>query len=185
MTPAGVVLTGGASRRMGADKALVEVDGVAMAVRVASALAEGGCDPVVCQGGDAQSLAALGMTVLADTHPGGGPVAGILDALSAADSEDVVVCACDLPWMDAATVTKLIRFAVESPEADVVVACDAAGPHLAGVWRSGSRRRLEALVAAGIQSYRGALERLNTVRVDVPPSVVANVNSPGDLRRHR
>ena len=33
--PTGVVLTGGGSRRMGVDKALVEVDGVAMASRVA------------------------------------------------------------------------------------------------------------------------------------------------------
>jgi hypothetical protein len=37
-------------------------------------------------------------------------------------------------------------------------------------------------VAGGIRSYRGALERLTTVHVDVPPAVVANVNSPGDLR---
>ena len=181
-----MVLTGGASRRMGTDKALVEVDGVAMAARVASALAGGGCDPVVCQGGDTQSLAVIGMTVLADTHPGGGPVAAILDALSAVPDECVpdeyvVVCACDLAWMDAATVTKLITVAAGRPDADVVVACDANGPHLAGIWRPGSRRRLEALVAEGIQSYRGALERLTTVGVDVPPSVVANVNSPGDL----
>ncbi len=89
MSVTGVILTGGASRRMGADKALVEVDGVAMAARVASALAAGGCDPVVCQGGDPTLLAALGMTVLADTHPGGGPVAGILDALSAAVAGEV------------------------------------------------------------------------------------------------
>ncbi len=84
--------------------------------------------------------------------------------------------------MDAATVTEPDHGRGGVPEADVVVACDAAGPHLAGVWRPGSRRLLEALVTAGIRSYRGALERLNTVRVDVPPSVVANVNSPGDLR---
>jgi molybdopterin-guanine dinucleotide biosynthesis protein A len=177
-----VVLTGGASSRMGTDKAFVEVDGLAMVVRVAAALAAGGCDPVVCQGGDAQSLAALGMTVLADTCPGGGPVAGILDALSAVGSGSVAVCACDLPWLDGTTVNELIAVADGRPDADVVVACDAAGPHLAGVWRPGSRQLLEALVAHGIRSYRGALERLNTVRVDVPPAVIANVNSPGDLR---
>jgi molybdenum cofactor guanylyltransferase len=182
VTVTGVVLTGGASRRMGTDKAFVEVDGVAMAVRVAAALAKGGCDPVVCQGGDGQALAALGMTVLADTRPGGGPVAGILDALSAAGAGPVVVCACDLPWLDGTTVNELIAVADSRPDADVVVACDATGPHLAGVWRPGSRQLLEALVADGIRSYRGALERLNTVRVDVPPAVVANVNSPGDLR---
>jgi molybdopterin-guanine dinucleotide biosynthesis protein A len=182
VTVTGVVLTGGASRRMGTDKALVEVDGVAMAVRVAAALAEGGCDPVVCQGGDAESLAALGMTVLDDTRPGGGPVSGILDALSEATAGSVVVCACDLPWLDGATVKDLIAVADARPDADVVVACDVAGPHLASVWRPGSRQLLEALVAGGMRSYRGALERLVTVHVEVPPAVVANVNSPGDLR---
>ena len=48
----GAVLCGGASRRMGTDKALVEVDGVPMAERVAGALHAGGCAPVVFVGGD-------------------------------------------------------------------------------------------------------------------------------------
>jgi molybdenum cofactor guanylyltransferase len=184
VTPTGVVLTGGASRRMGVDKALVEVDGVAMAARVARALAEGGCDPVVCQGGDAEALAVLGIAVVADSRPGGGPVAGILDALSSTDG-DIVVSACDLPWLDAGTVSELIEVAEARADADVVVAHDPDGPHLAGVWKASSRARLEDLVAGGVRSYRGALERLNTVSVDVPSSVVANVNSPDDLGRRR
>ena len=44
---AGAVLCGGASRRMGTDKAFVEVGGVAMAERVAAALEAAGCAPVV------------------------------------------------------------------------------------------------------------------------------------------
>lgn len=185
MTLTGVVLTGGASRRMGVDKALVEVDGVAMAGRVAAALAEGGCDPVVCQGGDAQALAVLELPVLPDSRPGGGPVAAILDALDAAAEGDVVICACDLPWLDARTVQMLVTGAAARPDAEVIVACDGGGPHLAGVWRTPSRERLAALVTAGVESYRDALDRLNTARVDVPSSVVVNVNSPDDLRRRR
>jgi molybdopterin-guanine dinucleotide biosynthesis protein A len=169
---------------MGADKALVEVDGVAMAARVARALAEGGCDPVICQGGDSAALAVLGLPVVADSRPDGGPMAGVLDALSSTGG-DIVVSACDLPWLDAGTVRALIKTAAARPDADVVVACDIDGPHLAGVWRAHSRERLEELVAAGVRSYRGALDRLNTVSVDVPSSVVANVNSPDDLRRRR
>ena len=48
------------SRRMGTDKAFVEVGGVAMAARVAAALDAAGCDPVVLVGGDGAALAPLG-----------------------------------------------------------------------------------------------------------------------------
>jgi molybdopterin-guanine dinucleotide biosynthesis protein A len=180
----GVVLAGGASRRMGVDKALVEVDGVAMAARVARALTEGGCNPVLCQGGDAEALATLGLAVIADSQPGGGPLAGILDALAAADS-DIVVTACDLPWLDGDTVHRLLTAAAAWPDADVVVAYDVHGPHLAGAWRARARQPLEHVIAGGVRSYRAALERLNTARLEVPASVVANVNSPDDLDRRR
>jgi molybdenum cofactor guanylyltransferase len=180
----GVILAGGASRRMGVDKALVQVDGVAMAARVASALRGGGCDPVLCQGGDAEALEMLGLAVVADSQPGAGPVAAILDALSATDS-NIVVTACDLPWLDAGTVHRLLTTGAACPDADVVVAYDVHGPHLAGAWRAKARQPLEKIVAGGVRSYRGALERLNTTRLDVPASAVANVNSPEDLHQRR
>lgn len=184
MTPTGVVLAGGASRRMGTDKALVVVDGVAMASRVASALAAGGCDPVVCQGGDAHALAGIGLTVFADSRPGTGPLPAILDALTR-ESGDLVVCACDLPWLEGATVARLLAVAASDPVADVVVAIDGDGPHLAAVWRAHAKTALDDLVVGGVRSYRAALERLATVAVDVPSSVIANVNKPEDLGRHR
>ena len=169
---------------MGADKALVEVDGKAMAARVARALADGGCDPVVCQGGDAEALAALGLVVVADSNPGGGPVTGILDALSATTA-DIVVSACDLPWLDSATVRALLEGASTRFDADAVVASEAGRPQLLGLWRASARERLAELVAGGVRSYRGVLERLDTAAVEVPAAVVANVNSPADLRRRR
>src|SRR5690606_32897540 len=61
---AGAVLTGGASRRMGTDKALLEVDGRPLARRLAEVLAAAGCDPVWCQGGDEPALRALGLDVV-------------------------------------------------------------------------------------------------------------------------
>jgi molybdopterin-guanine dinucleotide biosynthesis protein A len=47
VTPvAGAVLVGGASRRMGRTKALIDVDGSPMVMRVATALGTAGCTPV-------------------------------------------------------------------------------------------------------------------------------------------
>ena len=44
------ILAGGASRRMGQDKALVQVDGEALALRVARALRAAGFDPITLVG---------------------------------------------------------------------------------------------------------------------------------------
>ncbi len=142
MTPAGVVLTGGRSSRMGADKALLTVGGVALAKRVADALAGGGCDPVVCQGGDVDALVALGLSARPDSKPGAGPLTAILDALTSFAPADVVVSACDLPGVDAGTIAHLLSVAAGHPTAGVVVAHDHDGPHLVGVWRAATRSPL-------------------------------------------
>lgn len=81
----GVVLAGGASRRMGADKALIEINGMAMAARATLALQSAGLDEVIVVGGDADRLSDLGLTVVPDLYPGRGPLGGIITALVALD----------------------------------------------------------------------------------------------------
>jgi len=181
--PAGVVLTGGSSTRMGADKALVAVDGVPMARRVADALAAGGCRPVRCQGGDRVALAALGLEVVADDHANEGPLHAIVVALRSAAPADVVVSACDLPDLDAATVAALIGGGAANPHALVVVAADLRGPHLVSWWRASAAAPLAALLDVGVRSYREAVERLGGVEVAVTTAAVRNVNRPGDVAR--
>src|SRR5436190_11510610 len=96
-----VVLTGGASRRMGRDKALLPVGGVAMAARVASALRKAGADDITCVGGDLDGLRALGLDAIEDEWPGEGPVAGLLAGMANATHDVVVFTACDLIAPDA------------------------------------------------------------------------------------
>jgi molybdopterin-guanine dinucleotide biosynthesis protein A len=175
------VLTGGASSRMGRDKALIEVDGIAMAVRVATALRAGGCGEVWCQGGDITSLATAGLDVVPDEYPGQGPLPAIATALATAAPDSIVVSACDLADLDAATVSMLIGAAGASPDAHVVVAVDRAGPHLLSVWNGSAAGALALAIEGGVRSYRQMLERLHVVPVEVPSRVVRNVNTPGDL----
>lgn len=180
MNAAGAVLTGGASRRMGTDKALVEVGGTAMARRVATALAGAGCDPVWLQGGDADALAPLGLAVRPDTAPRQGPLPAITDALAALPDScsGVVVAACDLPDLSADAVRAVL--AAAGPDVPVVLAVDGAA-QLVGWWPAGVGPALGALVGARVRSYRRALDRLGARLVEVPPAVVRNVNAPGDL----
>ncbi len=106
----GIVLTGGESRRMGRDKALLPVGTppTALAVRVAGALRAGACPDITCVGGDLAALRALGLDAVPDDHPGEGPLGGVLTGLRTAALGIVLVLACDLPAIDGATVRGLV-----------------------------------------------------------------------------
>jgi molybdenum cofactor guanylyltransferase len=178
VTVAGAVLCGGRSSRMGRDKALVPVDGVAMAARVATALRAGGCDRVVAVGGDAHALASLGLTTVADEHPGEGPLGGILTALGHGDAATVVVVGCDMPWLTARVVGALVS-ALDGH--DVAVARAERLEPLCAAWRRPPPAVLAASFAVGERAVHRVLQRLDVVEVAVEPAAVSNVNSPSDL----
>jgi molybdopterin-guanine dinucleotide biosynthesis protein A len=176
----GAVLTGGRSSRMGRDKALIAVDGVPLAVRVATALRVAGATAVVAVGGDLDALAALGLDARADLYPGNGPLGAILTAFDAASTDLVVVLACDLLQVDAATVSCLLE-AIGGHAAAVPVT-DRAHPLCAAYRASRCRALLGGAFAAGERTVHRALEGLDVGRVELPdPEVLRNVNRPGDL----
>jgi len=91
----GLILAGGASRRMGRDKALVEWDG-RRAIDWVFALAGEICGEVLVSGGD------YGLPFVADPHPGAGPVAGVLAGaavLKARGYSAMLVLAVDAPTL--------------------------------------------------------------------------------------
>ena len=178
--PVGVVLAGGASTRMGVDKATLIVGDKPMAIRVADAMWEAGCHPVESQGGDTAAMTEYGLEAWPDRDPGTGPVAAIRDALGRHPDRDVVVAACDLIDLDAATISA-ITDAGHAGDADVVVVASGGRRHLVSWWRAGLAPRLGELVDAGTTSYRQTLQALRTVDVEVEPAVVRNVNTPSDL----
>lgn len=177
---AGAVLTGGASRRMGRDKATLRVDGSAMARRVADALVEAGCHPVVAVGGTATQLATLGLRVVDDTWPGEGPLGAIIVALRDAGGA-VLVAACDLPWLDGATVRQLITVSIAHPDADVVHAQSTRIEPLCALWRPSALAVIEPLFDAGERSMHAAIGALAAVACSVEAVRLTNINRPADL----
>lgn len=179
---AGAVLAGGASRRMGRTKALVDVGGVPMAQRVASALAAGGCSDIAIVGGSTAELAALDVPVVADDAPGEGPLGGVITALHHfTAASHVLVAACDLPLLDAATVQKLLQAARAHPgHAAIVAHTDRIEPVLV-VWNRASAGDLDALFAAGERAVHRVLEQLDTHAVQVDARALTNVNRPLDV----
>lgn len=96
----GAVLTGGLSRRMGYDKALLRVAGETILARTLRVLAAV-CDDITIIG-DRPEYHAYGVPVHRDRWPSGGPLGGIATALSLAEHAYVLCLACDMPFVSRA-----------------------------------------------------------------------------------
>lgn len=186
---AGAVLAGGASRRMGRDKALVELGGRPLAAIAAAALADAGAEgPILGIGGDAPSLARLGLVPLADDHPGQGPLGGVLTALARAHHDVVVVLACDVPAADAGAVRRVVAELAAAPTADVAlpVLADGRRQPLHAAWRRSALPALRRAFDEGERAVHRALDDLAVVLVEgLPELALADVDTPDDLRRAR
>jgi molybdenum cofactor guanylyltransferase len=110
------VLAGGASRRMGRDKALMTLDGRTLLERAVVAVASVARDTFVV--GDRAAYHQFGVAVVADEFPGAGPLGGIATALRHARHAHVLVVACDMPFL---SVPLLQAMAAQPRDFDVLV----------------------------------------------------------------
>jgi molybdopterin-guanine dinucleotide biosynthesis protein A len=180
------LLLGGASSRMGRDKAHLPVGGVPAAARIAELLARL-CEEVLLVGGDPPPGCA-GRRVEDPPGPRCG-LRGLTAALEASQSERLLVVATDLPLLTPDLLLALVAW----PEADAVVPRTAEGAHpLCAIYRreavaGPARAHLEAgtlalreLLGAVQTSY---LEPADVTRVDPDGRALTNVNTPEDLLR--
>ena len=174
----GVVLTGGRSRRMGTDKAFVMHGDRPMVIAVADALWEAGCHPVECQGGDLERLAALGLPVVADDEPGGGPVAAMTSAVRRHDGP-IVVAACDLPFLDADTVRSVVDAGASAGRPAVAITDER--HHLLVYLTPGAFEHAPLATSPPGASLRSVLDAADAVTVAVDRDAVRNVNRPEDV----
>ena len=101
-----VVLVGGESRRMGTDKASLDLNGRTMVERVIEVVRPLFKELYIGAHKDASLGEASGLPVIVDTLPGRGPALGVCAALEKATEEWVFVVSCDLPMLSA----KLIEY---------------------------------------------------------------------------
>lgn len=169
MAVSGAVLTGGASRRMGTDKRMVEVDGAPLLVRAVRAVRAVASEVLVVGGlGGVPAGALPDVRAVDDLRPGEGPLAGLEAALFAAHHPRVLVVAVDHPWLSA----DVLRLLVERVGGE-----GAAGGHLAVML--GTDRGAQPLVAvyrrealATISALLDAGERRATALIDALPTHV-------------
>ncbi len=187
----GVILAGGASRRMGQDKLPLKVGDVALLDRVHSSLASC-CEDVLIVGATEHALARA--RLIPDLRPyRQGPLAGIEAGLLAAQHPHVFVAAGDMPFLTSDLVKYLlgllsnrVRAVVPNFEGRLHPLCAAYGRVV--------RLVVSAALDRGVRSVSGLLEGLPGVqyvgeeelrRFGDPELLLMNVNSPGDLARAR
>ncbi|MCM2356728.1 MAG: molybdenum cofactor guanylyltransferase [Geobacteraceae bacterium] len=101
----GVILVGGKSRRMGRDKAFLEVAGKTLFERVLELFRESFAR-VVLVGDRAERFSGYGLPVVPDVYPGSS-LGGLYTGLRHAATEYVFVSSCDLPFPSAAVLRHL------------------------------------------------------------------------------
>jgi len=184
---AAVVLAGGASRRMGRDKASLVIEGpsgpATLVERVVSAVGTR-CAPVYVVAAPGQSLAELPAVILRDEARGIGPLLATGRGLRAAAEsgvEHAFVCAVDMPELT----TELIETLTSSAErlgADVVIPWDGRDHYLAGIYRTALFTTVAGLVDAGERSMRALVDSVDTQRIVLPEqAALVNVNTVADL----
>jgi molybdopterin-guanine dinucleotide biosynthesis protein A len=183
----GVVLAGGRSRRMGADKALLDLGGAPMIRRVLDALAAS-CAHVLIVAKDAQAYAALGVPVVIDVVPDQAPLVGLCAGLRAATTPWVFAAACDLPFLSPAAV-RLLADAAEGHDAAVpyvdgrwhplhaVYVTAAVGP-LEARWREGTRALHTAVAGLRVRPVSAS----DLAALDAGLRTLRNVNTPAEYR---
>jgi molybdenum cofactor guanylyltransferase len=187
---AGVTLAGGASLRMGRDKATLPFpgadgsDATTMVARVVGILTQR-CDPVLVMAAQGQPLPELPARVIRDELRGLGPLPATGRALrtaAEAGARFAFVCAVDMPFLTVELIDDLTRRAVETG-AEVVLPWDGQDHYLAAVYRTDLADRVDALVAAGERKMRAFVDASDAQRIVTTDSrSLTNVNTDAELR---
>jgi molybdopterin-guanine dinucleotide biosynthesis protein A len=184
---AAYILAGGASSRMGRDKALMEFGGTPLVLHIA-ALAEPLTGPPVIVG-PPERYAKLNLRVVADDAPGLGPLGGIATALRDTRAPWNLILGCDLPLLSAEWLEYLIDRALRSA-ADAVVPYGASGAEpLCAMYRKRCEAPFANAIARGVRRVTDALAELDVERIvpeewkafDAGGLLFKNMNSAKDV----
>ncbi|SFR33120.1 molybdenum cofactor guanylyltransferase MobA [Litoreibacter janthinus] len=192
--PAGVILAGGQSRRMGGgDKGLLCLGGETLLARVIARLEPQVAEVALNANGDVVRFSDFGLPVIADSvaeYPG--PLAGVLagmDWAAARGHSHIVTAAADTPFFPCDLVPRLLLASDKAPIALAATPDPERGmarhPTF-GLWPVDLRHDLRAALAEGVRKVVAWTDRHGTATAEfsaTPFDPFFNVNTPEDMAR--
>lgn len=191
-----ILLTGGASRRLGRDKATVHVGGRPLLERLLEEVP--GRVPVVVVG-ELPAGVTRQVVMAREDPPGSGPLAGIGAGVAAVTTSLVAVLAGDMPFAVPVVAEALARLAragsagagrvgTDAAGADGVVPVDPQGfaqPLCAAYRTTALRAAVAGLGPLAGQPVRALLGDLDMIEWPVPAAALADVDTGDELRAAR
>lgn len=190
----GVVMAGGASRRMGFDKRNFEFSGRSLVERSAQVLRPV-CEEVVISMQPGEVWESPSLRTIHDRRARSGPLAGLESALEEAQTAaaTVFLLACDLPHVGTSVVRHVLDCAHESKEyAAAVPTIEGRTQPLCALYRGTAMNAVRCLLEEGKRAMHDLLDSLPVLEVPLGPSLpfyrpdlFHNLNEPDDLAAFR
>lgn len=195
----GVIIAGGQSSRMGADKALLMVDGRPLLVSMIDRLSQR-CGKIVIAVGDSERVQAYKEAIAAyrttaspppaaisfaiDRYAGCGPLAGLHAGLSELQEGYALVMGCDMPQWSPSLVDRMAA-AAEREDADVA---HAAGQPFHALYHARTGRQALAQLEREDYRFMRLLEQVKAVVVEPQTEeerrAFVNLNTPEAYEAH-
>jgi molybdopterin-guanine dinucleotide biosynthesis protein A len=180
----GVILAGGASRRMGRDKAFLQIAGRPLIARIALQMRTV-CDELIVAANDTARYAPFADRCVPDVYPGVGTLGGIHAGLQAAACPLALVVACDMPFLKPELLAWFVDTASKTNGAGgadlLVLKHDQGVEPLHAVYRKSCLTAIEATIRSG---ERCAFAFYDQIRVRyVTPAEIAPLDP--ELRSFR
>jgi len=191
--PSAIVLAGGRSSRMGADKASLVIGGITMLGRVVAELGLAFEDVAVVAGtaaaDSASELSQPFVRIMRDSEAFAGPVKALRLGLATVRTEVAFACGCDLPLVSSALAAALCAMAEQRDAAIPMVNGRLQVLHAA--YRKSCLPVLDAMIARGDRRLQDLAPRLHARIVSeaevlpYDPDLLSflNVNTPEDFAR--
>jgi molybdopterin-guanine dinucleotide biosynthesis protein A len=178
-----LVLAGGRSSRMHADKAALAYHGRAQLIEAMRLVAPLTARAFVSVRADQVSdPLRAGFPQIIDRRENLGPIAGITAAQEEFPQVAWLVLACDLPFLDAATLEHLLHARDPTRSATAYLSSHDGLPEpLCAIYEPASREELAAYLKAGRQCPRKFLQQANAHLIAAPDArALDNINTPAE-----